>query len=126
MPYYDFLCLSCNKPVHLFFTYSEYDEARPICSHCQSAHLRRLVRRVALAKSEDARMETLIDDNSLAGLDEEDPKALGHFMRKMSREMGEDLGEEFEEVVDRLEKGESPEAIEESMPDLGGGLGDGL
>jgi len=71
-------------------------------------------------------METLIDDNSLAGLDEEDPKALGHFMRKMSREMGEDLGEEFEEVVDRLEKGESPEAIEESMPDLGGDLGDGL
>ncbi len=28
---------------------------------------------------------------------------------------------EFDEVVDRLEAGESPEDIESSMPDLGGG-----
>ena len=56
-------------------------------------------------------------------------------MRKMSREMGEDLGEEFHEVVDRLEKGQAPEDIEQAMPDLAegdagggadplGGLGD--
>ena len=32
---------------------------------------------------------------------------------------GEDMGDEFNEVVDRLEKGESPESIEQSMPDLG-------
>ena len=42
-------------------------------------------------------------------------------MRQMGQEMGEDMGEEFNEVVDRLEKGESPEAIEQSMPDLAGG-----
>jgi len=36
--------------------------------------------------------------------------------------MGEDMGEEFNEVVDRLEKGESPESIEGSMPDLGSEL----
>jgi hypothetical protein len=71
-------------------------------------------------------MDAMMDDSALAGLDEEDPKALGRFMRKMSREMGEDMGEEFEEVVDRLEKGESPDSIEQSMPDLGGGLNDGL
>jgi hypothetical protein len=64
-------------------------------------------------------MDSLMDDSALAGLDEEDPKSIGRFMRKMSREMGEDLGEEFGEVVDRLESGESPESIEESMPDLG-------
>lgn len=64
-------------------------------------------------------MDSLMDDSSLNGLDEEDPRALGRFMRKMSDEMGEDMGDEFSEVVDRLEKGESPESIEESMPDLG-------
>jgi hypothetical protein len=32
---------------------------------------------------------------------------------------GEDLGPEFEEVVGRLEAGEDPESIEDSMPDLG-------
>jgi Flp pilus assembly protein TadB len=40
-------------------------------------------------------------------------------MRKMSREMGEDLGPEFNEIVGRLEAGEDPEEIEESMPELG-------
>ncbi|MDX1416725.1 MAG: hypothetical protein R3293_21165 [Candidatus Promineifilaceae bacterium] len=65
-----------------------------------------------------------MDDSSMAGLDEEDPRALGRFMRKMSNEMGEDMGAEFNEVVDRLEKGESPESIEESMPDLGNDPGE--
>jgi hypothetical protein len=44
----------------------------------------------------------------------------------MSDEMGEDLGPEFDEVVDRLEKGQSPEEIESSMPDLADDLGGGM
>ena len=126
MPYYDFLCIACKNPVRLFITYAEYDESHPTCPTCHSSQLKRRVSRVGLAKSEDARMETMMDDGALAGLDEEDPKSLGRFMRKMSNEMGEDMGGEFEEVVDRLEKGESPESIEQSMPDLGSEIGDGL
>ncbi len=40
-------------------------------------------------------------------------------------EMGEDLGQEFNEVVERLEHGESPEDIEASMPEsaMGGDSG---
>ena len=64
-----------------------------------------------------------MDDPALAGLDEEDPRALGKFMRKMSQEMGEEMPGEFNEVVDRLEKGESPESIEASMPELAEGMG---
>jgi hypothetical protein len=33
--------------------------------------------------------------------------------------MGEELGPEFDEVVDRLEAGQSPEDIEKDLPDLG-------
>ena len=64
-------------------------------------------------------MDALADETALAGLDEDDPRALGKFMRKMGQEMGEDMGDEFGEVIGRLESGESPESIEESMPDLG-------
>ena len=119
MPYYEYKCLACGKPVRLFLTFAEYDEKQPACPHCNSVQLKRRISRVAVAKSEDARMDNMMDDSALAGLDEEDPRAMGRFMRKMSNEMGEDMGEEFEEVVDRLEKGESPESIEEAMPDLG-------
>ena len=126
MPKYDFRCLSCGKVLRIFISYADYDEARPACTYCGSENLKRRVSRIAIAKSEDARFDAMLDDPDLTGIDEEDPRALGRFMRKMSREMGEDMGDEFDEVVDRLEKGESPESIEESMPDLGSGMDDGF
>jgi putative FmdB family regulatory protein len=124
MPYYDFRCQNCRKPVRLYISYADYGTAQPICPHCASPELKRRVGRIAFARSEDSRLDNLMDDNALAGLDEDDPKALGRFMRKMSREMGEDMGDEFNEVVDRLEKGESPDSIEATMPDLGAGADD--
>ena len=124
MPIYEFRCNNCGQLVRLSFTYSEYDEAQPKCSNCESSDLKRLISRVALAKSEESRFDAMDPDSMLAGLDEEDPRSVGRFMRKMSQEMGEDMGDEFEEVVDRLESGESPESIEESMPELSEGPGD--
>ena len=80
--------------------------------------------KVRIAKSEDARMESMADDFSgFEGL-EDDPKAMGRMMRKMGKEMGEDMPPEFDEVVDRLESGQSPEDIEKSIPDLGNDAGD--
>ncbi len=119
MPVYEFRCQDCRRLVRLTFTIAEYGQARPVCPHCQSTQLKRRIGRIAIAKSEDARLDSMMDDSALAGLDDEDPRSIGRFMRKMSQEMGEDMGDEFDEVVDRLEKGESPEAIEASMPDLG-------
>jgi hypothetical protein len=82
-----------------------------------------LVSRVSVLRSEDARLDDLADPSSLDGLDEEDPKALGQWLRKMGRELGEEMPPEFDEVIDRLESGQSPEEIEESMPELAEGLG---
>ncbi|MFN8472085.1 MAG: hypothetical protein U0822_07840 [Anaerolineae bacterium] len=65
-------------------------------------------------------MDALADPSNLSGVDENDPASLGRWMRRMGGEMGEELGPEFDEMVDRLEAGESPESIEASMPDLGG------
>lgn len=56
---------------------------------------------------------------------EDDPKAMGRMMRKMGKEMGEELPPEFDEVVDRLESGQSPEEIESSLPELGNDIGGG-
>jgi len=36
--------------------------------------------------------------------------------------MSEEIGPEFDEVIDRLEKGQNPEDIEREMPDLGNAL----
>lgn len=68
-------------------------------------------------------MDSLAGD--LSGFEgmENDPQAMGRMMRKMGREMGEDLPAEFDEVVGRLESGQSPEEIEKEVPDLGVGNG---
>jgi putative FmdB family regulatory protein len=125
MPIYEYRCLDCRRKVRHFYTYSEYDTAEPACPHCGGRNLQRLISRVAMAKSEDSRLDTMDPESMMAGLDENDPRSLGRFMRQMSNDMGEDLGDEFGEVVDRLERGQSPEDIEQSMPDLAESVGPG-
>lgn len=100
-------------------SYSEYG-TRPVnCPHCKSDQVQRRIGRIRVARSEESQLDSLADPSNLEGL-EDDPKALGRMMRRMSREMGEDMGPEFDEVIDRLEKGQSPEEIEQALPDLGG------
>jgi putative FmdB family regulatory protein len=123
MPLYDYRCLSCQQKVTLRLSYAEYDTARPTCPACGSDRLQRAIGRVRVARSEESRMDTMADPSNFGGLDENDPKSMARFMRKMGSEMGEELGPEFGEVVDRLESGESPDSIEQSMPDLGAGAG---
>lgn len=124
MPIYEYRCGNCRRRVNIFFrSFSAVQNTTPHCPNCDSTKLTRLVSRVATIKSEDARLESLADPSNLGGLDESDPKSLARFMRKMGGEMGEEMGPEFDEMVGRLESGESPEEIEKSMPELGG-MGD--
>ncbi len=120
MPTYDFVCLDCGQRFDIFLSYSQYGATKVKCLHCSSLNVRRRMTRVRIAKSEDSRLEGLADESALGGL-EDDPKALGRMMKKMGKEMGEDLPPEFDDVVDRLEAGQSPEDIESALPDLGAG-----
>ena len=128
MPIYEYRCKDCRRRTSILWrSFSEVEAKPPQCVRCGSANLVRLVSRVAMLRSEEGRLEDLADPSSLAGLDENDPRSIARWMRKMSGEMGEELGPEFDEVVDRLESGQSPEDIEESMPEMGGeefGMGD--
>lgn len=124
MPTYDFTCLDCQQRFDVFLTYNEYGKKKVNCAFCGSEHVRRRMTKVRIAKSEESRIENMIDPNALAGVDD-DPKALGQMMRKMGNEMGENLPPEFDDVVDRLEAGQSPEEIESAHPDLGADMNSG-
>lgn len=120
MPIYEYGCYDCRKRVNVFFrSFSDVETKEAVCPRCGGTKLKRLVSKVAFLRSEESRLDHLADPSNLAGLDENDPKSIGRWMRKMSNEMGEDLGDEFGEVVDRLEAGEDPESIEKSIPELG-------
>ena len=130
MPTYQYRCLDCKRRFDVFMRYDEYGTRTVKCSHCQSENVQRRIGRIRIARSEDSRLDEVADPGDLEGI-EDDPRALGRMMRKMSREMDEDMGPEFDEVINRLEAGQSPEEIEEAVPGLGergeggAGFGDG-
>ena len=121
MPIYEYRCGDCKRRVSIFYrSFTDTDKSAQ-CPNCGGMNLTRLVSRVATVKSEEARLEALSDPSSFGDVDENDPKSMARFMRKMGNQVGgEDLGPEFNEMVDRLEAGENPEEIEKSMPGLGG------
>lgn len=118
MPIYEYRCNDCNHKFELFLTYQEYETEVVCCPSCGKSNPKRIIKPVRIARTEKGRLESLTDPSQLEGLDD-DPQTLGRMMRQMSSELGEDMGAEFDEVVDRLEKGQSPEEIERDLPDLG-------
>lgn len=118
MPNYEYRCLNCRKRFEKFLTYSQYGSVTVTCPYCSSENVQRRVGRIRIARSDESRMDDFSDPSGLDGL-EDNPRELGRMMRKMSRELGEDMGPEFNEVVGRLEAGQSPEQIEQDLPDLG-------
>jgi putative FmdB family regulatory protein len=128
MPIYEYRCHGCQRRVSLFYRSFDAIEEEPACPRCGGTSLTRLISRVAVVRSEESHLDDLTDPSMLGDLDENDPKSLARWMRKMGSEVGEEMPEEFDEVIDRLESGQSPEEIEGAMPDLGadmaGGPGD--
>jgi putative FmdB family regulatory protein len=124
MPTYEYLCSDCGKKVSVYLRYEEYGRKKVRCTHCGSEQLQRRIERVRFARSEEAQMDSLSDMANWGDIDENDPRAMGRMMRQMSSELGEEMPPEFDEVVGRLEAGESPEEIEQSMPELGEGGAD--
>lgn len=122
MPTYDFRCNNCKKRFDIFLSYADYESAVIKCAHCGSSDVERKIGRIRVARSGDSRVEQFSDPSILGNMGQ-DPESMGRMMRKMSDETGNPMPPEFEEVVGRLEKGESPDKIEKQMPDLGSDSG---
>lgn len=118
MPIYEYRCNKCKKRVSIL-TLRISEAVNPECEYCGSKDLSRLMSRFAMVKSEEARLDALADPSSLSGIDENDPKSMARWMRKMGKELGEDLsGDDFEQMVDDMEAG--------NLPDDDGGVGSDL
>lgn len=122
MPTYDFTCLNCRKRFDVFISYKDYGSKPVTCSHCGSDNVRRKINRVRVLKGNEAHAEALADPSKLAGV-EDDPRAMAKMFRELGKASGEEMPPQFDELVDRLDSGQSPEEIESSMEDWGGGMG---
>jgi putative FmdB family regulatory protein len=105
MPIYEYRCEDCRRKTSVL-TLRVSESVDPSCDHCGGTRLRRLMSRFATPKSEDARLESLADPSSMGGLDENDPKSMARWMRRMGKELGDDVGgDDFDQMVDEVEAG---------------------
>lgn len=125
MPIYEYRCADCRKKTTVV-TLSVRAAVDAVCQHCGGRSLTKLVSRVAIRKSEESRLENLADPSALAGLDENDPKSVARWMKRMGREMGEEAGEGFDEEVDQAMEEAAREKEAGEGGDLDGGDGEDL
>lgn len=117
MPTYEYRCKKCKHHFELFQSYAEYGQMAVTCPKCGSDNVQRLIGKVRIARTEERRIEEMVDPSQLNGI-EDDPKALGRLMRRMGAESGEQIEPEFEEMISQLENGQNLEQIEKDMPGL--------
>jgi len=98
MPIYEYRCKKCGKiSSHLVLNRDNFES---LCKHCGSSSVTKLISRVNVRLSEETRMDKLADPSMMAGLDENDPKSMARWMKKMGSLAGDDLDEDFDQMVD--------------------------
>jgi len=111
MPIYEYRCQACDR-ISSFLLLNRRDPFVPVCKHCGSHSLERVLSRVHVRLSEETRLERLADPGAWAGVDENDPKSVAKVLKKMGQEMGEDFPGEVDELVE--------EAMDAQAGDAGG------
>jgi putative FmdB family regulatory protein len=149
MPIYEFACDTCRRVVQ-FFLRSPSSAAPTACPRCGKEGLRRLLSGFAVggkarraeepgsgpepgpgseagAGPDPDRLERALSrlEGEMDSIDEDDPRQMGRFLRRVMEETGTGFGKEMDEAVRRLEAGEDPEKIEEEMEGLLGDEGGG-
>jgi len=114
MPIYEYLCRDCRKRSTLLVL-SLASSTPPACKQCGSQSVDRLLSRFSAPKSEEARLASLSDPDSLDGLDENDPESVSRFMKHMGDEMGEDVERDVEAMMDSADSGTSEDGSTDSL-----------
>jgi putative FmdB family regulatory protein len=100
MPIYEYRCLDCGKKFEVLHV-GAGEMPFPECKYCQGSNVKKLISRVRVVRSEESRLESLMDPSMMGALDEKDPKSLAKWMKRMGREMGEEVSdEEIEQVIE--------------------------
>lgn len=128
MPIYEYRCDSCKRKVSLFFPSFSAAEGRTAagenrCPRCGSAELNRVMSRPNTLKSDSMDdsggdfADAASNEAIMEGLDDNDPRAVARWARRMKESLGEDLdmGPEFDQALARIESGEDPERVMEDI-----------
>jgi len=142
MPIYEFYCPDCNT-VFSFFSATVTTDAHPACPKCGRPDLGRRPSRFATLKSLGGEADESAEDDLFAGIDDErmerameamasefeglddenaepDPRQMSRMLRRFGELTGLEAGPRLRDMLERLERGEDPDALEAEMGDGAG------
>lgn len=137
MPIYEYYCPENNKIYQFYAKTLAQGNRTPKCPDNPSFAMEKIVSAFAVSSPRksgardgagdgtadaakgggDSRMEAALGamEREFSNVDENDPKAMGRMMRRLSELSGEKIDGEMEEVVRKLEEGVDPEKLEERL-----------
>lgn len=136
MPIYEFYCRDCHT-IYSFLSRKIDTNSVPQCPKCPAkakSKLQRQVSRFAISSGssdneqpggpdmdfDDDKMEQAMLQmaGEMENLNEDDPRAMAHMMRKLMDTTGMNMGDGMEEAIRRMEAGEDPDKVEEELGDV--------
>ena len=117
MPVYEYRCNNCHQVVALYLrNFADVPQVR--CTRCGSHNLSRLFSTFAVHKTYKDVYEDILSDSQLVrGMMANDPRAMAQWSKKMEGAGGGEIGPEYEEMTERLERGERWDKVAGEMQD---------
>jgi putative FmdB family regulatory protein len=98
MPLYEYNCQACGRRFSWLVGVVS-DPTPPTCDRCGATQAtKREVSRFARIRSEEQAIDDLADPDNFGNMD--DPAAMRRWAKEMGSELGEDLGDEFDEYAE--------------------------
>ena len=117
MPLYEYRCQDCRRRSTVLVR-SMSNVPEPSCEHCGGGNLTRLISKVSFHRSWGNSLDWMPDSGHPGDMDQEDPREMSQWMRRMQREMGDEVTPEFEQMLEEMES----EAHESDESEYGGGI----
>jgi putative FmdB family regulatory protein len=111
MPIYEYRCVECGKVTSALILKPQEEEALQ-CGRCGASRLERILSRFAIHRTESQRLDAFDTGAPRDDSFYRDSRNIGLWAKKRAKELGADLGSQFDEVVERARTGKILEDYE--------------
>lgn len=105
MPIYEYHCQACGRDQSALFLSLREASSRPRCKYCNARRLTRLLSRFVYHQTEAARLQDFDTNTTRDESFYKDSRNVGLWAKKRAKDMGVDLGSQFEETVEKARSG---------------------
>ena len=104
MPIYEYQCKTCGR-INSILILKTDEEKDARCARCRGDRLVRVLSRFALHKTETQRLDELDTGAPRGDTYYKDDRNIGLWAKKRAKELGANLGPQFNETVERARSG---------------------